>query len=56
MSGSVVSLTHGADDGIRTRDPHLGKVIELAGHRSVTLLYLPVRAIGCHLVPPVATP
>ena len=26
MSGLVVSLTPGADDGIRTRDPHLGKV------------------------------
>ena len=26
VSGLVVSLTHGADDGIRTRDPHLGKV------------------------------
>ena len=26
-AGSVLSLTPGADDGIRTRDPHLGKVM-----------------------------
>ena len=27
MNGSVLSLTLRADDGIRTRDPHLGKVM-----------------------------
>jgi hypothetical protein len=25
--GSFVLVTRGADDGIRTRDPHLGKVV-----------------------------
>ena len=56
MSGSVMSLTLRADDGIRTRDPHLGKVVGLPGHKGVTPFYLPVRAGGCHLVPRVARP
>jgi hypothetical protein len=45
-----------ADDGIRTRDPHLGKVVSLPGHKRVTLFHLPFRAGGCHLVPRVAKP
>ena len=56
MNGSVLSLTLGADDGIRTRDPHLGKVVRLPGHKSVTPSYQPVPASSCHLVPRVARP
>ena len=56
MSGLVVSLTLRADDGIRTRDPHLGKVVGLPGHRGVTLFYEPFCAGGCHLVTRVARP
>jgi hypothetical protein len=55
VSGLVLSLTLRADVGIRTRDPHLGKVVELPGHKDVTLSYEPFRAGGCRLVTRVAT-
>ena len=52
-----------ADDGIRTRDPHLGKVIRLPGHKSITRILpaiscrlLPPRATGCHAVVPTKSP
>ncbi len=51
-----MSLTPGADDGIRTRDPHLGKVVRLPGHKGVTLFCEPFRAGGCHLVTRIARP
>ena len=45
-----------ADDGIRTRDPHLGKVIRLPGHKGIMVSYQPVRAGCCHPVPRAAKP
>jgi hypothetical protein len=45
-----------ADEGIRTRDPHLGKVVKPPGHKSVTAFYEPFRASDCHLVTRVAKP
>jgi hypothetical protein len=43
VSGLVVSLTPGADDGIRTRDPHLGKVGQAAGPEASLALTCPFR-------------
>ncbi len=52
----TLTCSFGADDGIRTRDPHLGKVIGSPGHKGLALLYQPFRAGGCHLVTRVARP